>query len=90
MLKRCSKEKAMGTLHFWLSLRLKRSAKRIARALVHYAVCLYTDGMNPKAIAAKLADGWTYNSGLSGSDLRIPYVGTGAFIYKYHPIPAGP
>lgn len=58
--------------------------------IIHFAVCLYTDGMNQEAIDAHVADGWILHSGLGAGDSRYIYVGGGPFIYKYHYIPAGP
>ena len=58
--------------------------------IVHFAVCLYTDGMNQKAIDAHIAGGWIEHGGLPNTNPRYDFVGGGAFIYKYHTIPAGP
>ena len=60
-----------------------------------FAICLFTEGMNQKAIDAHLADGWLGPYTITASDPRYPYLspyvdGDVEIIWKRHNIPAGP
>ena len=64
-----------------------------------FANVLFAEGMKEEAIAAHVADGWTFNDWTvkDGSDLRYEHVSDGdldgdgivAIIFKAHDIPAG-
>lgn len=58
--------------------------------IVHFCVCLFTAGMNDKAIQAHLDDGWLPHAAIVEPDTRTFHVGGQEFIYKLHYIPAGP
>jgi hypothetical protein len=58
--------------------------------IMNFDVYRFTEGMNDRAIEAKVAAGWIPHLGIGDGDARFPYVGVGPFIYKSHYIPNKP
>jgi hypothetical protein len=58
--------------------------------IVNFDVYRFTEGMNERAIEARVAAGWILHLGIGEGDARYPYVGDGPFIYKSHYIPNKP
>lgn len=58
--------------------------------IVNFDVYRFTEGMNERAIEARVAAGWILHLGIGEGDARYPYVGDGPFIYKSHNIPNKP